>query len=67
MTLLTRLTYSFFFAVIVVGCGVVLDTLIRLNIGEILFSPFFFGAALLVGLVVSPWLAKALPSSRKGK
>jgi len=67
MTLLARLRYSFFFAVAAVGCAMVLDIVVRANIGELIFSPLFFGAALLVGVVVSPWLEKVLPYARRGK
>ena len=66
MTAFARLRYSFFFAVIVVGCAVVMDMVVPANIGELVFSPLFFGAALLVGLIVSPWLATRFPIREEG-
>jgi hypothetical protein len=57
----SRLAYAFFLAVVLVGILMVLDMLLRLDIGRFIFCVVFFIPALCVGYLVAPYVARHIP------
>ena len=61
MPRIQRLRYGFFFAVVVVGATMILDMVVREDLGSVIFSPLFIGLVVAIGYLVAPWFKRALP------
>jgi hypothetical protein len=55
-----RVTYAYFMVTLIVGAIMVLDMLIRLDVGRHVFSVVYFLPAFAVAYLVAPWIAKRI-------
>jgi len=61
MTHWGRLVYAFFLSVLLVGILMVVDMLLRLELGRFIFSFVFFIPTLCIGYLVAPYIARHIP------
>jgi hypothetical protein len=58
MTIFNRLKYALFMSVAIIGLGMVIDMIFKLDLGDKLFSDIFIYPLLLVTFCISPIIEK---------